>query len=403
MSKRDLVIFLFKWKASIAGIFLLVVAAASVVIFLAPPSYVANSRVLVERNRPPVLRTVHAPSMDLAEALNTEAEIFVSRTVMSNVVDKLKPYDRPKKPSRLGTMIDGAKSWMEDAGLLYAQSPRERWIQTLQKNVKVKPSIDSSILKISYGDEDPLWSARLVNAALDEYIAQHVRVFSAPGTSQIYLDRLQAIESELNKHRSDLAQRKLRLKLSAVDETRRDLVRRGGELNSQIETAETDLQALLTRFEDGYREVEVSKGKLSRLRQAAVDLRNQLLRLESEQSSLDDVQLQIASLENAYKDYASRYDEARLVDLASANAVNVSAVDRADPPARPDNSRLFLLIVAGAGGLLLALLIALVREYFDRRLADPAAAEEILGVPDLGSVERLHTNQLPSRLRSGLP
>lgn len=400
MSKRDLLIFLFKWKASLLGIFLLVAGAAALVIFLAPPSYVASSRVLVERNRPPVLRTVLEPSMDLAEALNTEAEIFVSRTVMSNVVDKLRPFDRPKKPSRLGAAVEATRAWLEETGLLYAQSPRERWIQLLQKNMKVKPSIDSSILKISFGDEDPQWAARLVNAALDEYIAQHVKVFSSRGTAQIYLDRLHAIEADLAQHRIELAQRKQQLKLTAVDETRRDLVQRGGELSAQIETAETDLQSLRTRFEDGHREVELAKAKVERLRASAANVRDRLTLLESDQGKLDEIQLQIASLASAYKDYASRYDEARLVDLASADAINVSAVDRADPPARPDHSRLFLLVVAAAGGVVLALLIAIVREYFDRRLADPAVAEDILGIPDLGSVARLGRDRPSGRRRA---
>ena len=402
MSKRDLLIFLFKWKAGILGMLLLVVAAASVVIFLVPPSYTANSRVLVERNRPPVLRATLGPSMDLAESLNTEAEIFVSRTVMSNVVDKLKPHERPRTPSRIGTLIDETKAWLEDAGMLYPQSPRERWIQLLQKNMKVKPSIDSSILKISFGDEDPQWSARLVNAVLDEYIAQHVRVFSKRGTSEVYRERLQAIEGDLRKRRNELATQKQKQNLSAVEETKRDLVRRNGDFAGQIETAQTELQTVLSRFEDGHREVELAKAKLVRLKRAAEQAREQLVRLESQQAKLDEVQLEIASLETAYKDYAARYDEARLTDLASANSINVSAVDYADVPARPDNSRLFLLTLAIAGGLVLALLVAIVREYFDRRLADPAAAEEILGVPDLGSVERLRGRQLaPLTARGG--
>lgn len=389
MSKRDLLIFLFKWKAGIIGMFLLVLAAASVVIILAPPSYTASSRVLVERHQPPVLRTALAPSMDLAEALNTEAEIFVSRTVMSKVVDKLKPHERPRKPSTMSTLVDSTKAWLEDTGLLYPQSPRERWIALLQKNMKVKPSIDSSILKISFGDDDPQWAARLVNAVLEEYIAQHVRVFSSHGTSPIYLERLQGIEAELRTRRSELSQQKQRLRLTAVEDTKRDLVRRGGDLAAQIETAQTDLQSLLTRFEDGHREVELAKAKLARLNKALDQARDQLNGLESQQAKLDEVQLEIASLERAYKDYAARYDEARLTDMASANAINVRAVDHADVPSRPDSSRLFLLIVAAAGGLLLALLIAIVREYFDRRLANPETAEDILGVPDLGSVERL--------------
>ena len=233
-------------------------------------------------------------------------------------------------------------------------------------------------------------------------IAQHVRVFSARGTSQVYLERLQAIEADLRKHRNELSLQKQRQKLTAIEDTKRDLVRRGGDLATQIETAQTDLQTLLTRFESGHREVELAKAKLVRLNKSAEQARDQLSRLESQQARLDEMNLEIASLETAYKDYAGRYDEARLTDLASANAINIGAVDRADVPARPDNSRLFLLVVAAAGGIVLALLIAVVREYFDRRLANPLAAEQILGVPDLGSVEWLRSGQRP-RLRIAGP
>jgi len=386
VSKRDLLIFLFKWKAGILGMFFVVLAAAALIIFFAPPSYSASAKVLVERTRPPVLRTTLAPAMDLAEALNTEAEILVSRTVMSQVVDKLKPHERPRKPSSISRTVDATRAWMEQAGLLYAQSPRERWIQLLQKNMKVKPSIDSSILKVSFGDEDPQWAARLVNAVLDEYVVQHVRMFSTHGTAPIYLERMQAIEADLRRRRSDLEQLKRRLSLTAIEDTKRDLVRRNGDLAGQMQTAQTTVDTLLLRFEPAHREVVLAKATLARLARASEQVGEQLTRLESQQAKLDETQLEIGSLESAYKDYARRYDDARLTDLASANAINVGAVDHADVPERPDNSRLFLLLVAAGGGLVFAVLVAVVREYFDRRLADPTAAEDILGIPDLGSV-----------------
>ena len=69
--------------------------------------------------------------------------------------------------------------------------------------------------------------------------------------------------------------------------------------------------------------------------------------------------------------------------------VNVRVVDYASQPERPAYSRLFLIGIAIAGGLVLALLIAVVREYFDRRIFRPDLAERILGIPSLGSVPRL--------------
>jgi capsular polysaccharide biosynthesis protein len=58
------------------------------------------------------------------------------------------------------------------------------------------------------------------------------------------------------------------------------------------------------------------------------------------------------------------------------------------------------MLIAAAGGSVLALLVAVLREYFDRRLAEPAAAEDILGIPGMGSVACLAPRH-PARIRPG--
>jgi uncharacterized protein involved in exopolysaccharide biosynthesis len=146
---------------------------------------------------------------------------------------------------------------------------------------------------------------------------------------------------------------------------------------------------LLLRFEPGHPEVALAQGRLARLKNTAAELRMRLERIEAELGELDTLQRRVGELESQYHDFARRYDEARLADLAVTTSINVAAVDRAAVPDRPTYSRLLLLVVAAAASFALSFLIAFIREYFDRRLADPASAETLLGVPDLGSVARL--------------
>ena len=399
MSKRDLFIFLFKWKVLIAAIFLACLGTAVALIFFGAPGYTATATVLVERNRPPALRAVPEASMDLAEALNTEIEIMLSRGVLERVVDTLKPYERPRKPSAIGDAVQSLRLWMEDVGLLYPQAPRERWIDQLKRNLKVKASIDASILRLSLGDTDPGWAAQLMNAVIKEYLAEHVRAFSSRDTAGIFRERLDAIEGEMRGRRDELARLKQQQSVAAIEETKRDLVRRIGDASALQQTVRGEIETLLLRFEPGHREVELARTRLARQQATEAQMREKLARLEAQAAKLDELSLQISSLETAYRDYSRRLDEARLTDAASANATNVVAIDMARVPDKPATSRLLLLLVSFGASLLLALLSAAVLEYFDRRMASPQDAQDILDLPDLGSVRMLGRRDRANALR----
>ena len=337
--------------------------------------------------------------MDLAEALNTEIEIMLSRGVLERVVDTLKPHERPRKPSAIGDAVQSVRLWMEDVGLLYPQAPRERWIDQLKRNVKVKASIDASILRLSLGDTDPQWAAHLMNAVITEYLAEHVRAYSSRDTASIFRQRLDAIEREMRGRRDELARLKQQQSMVAIEETKRELVRRIGDAGALQQTIRGEIETLLLRFEPGHREVELARLRLARQQAAEAQMREQLARSEAQATKMDELILQISSLETAYRDYSRRHDEARLTDAASANATNVVAIDMARVPDKPATSRLLLLLVSFGASLLLALLSAAVLEYFDRRMASPQDAQDILDLPDLGSVRMLGRRERAIALR----
>lgn len=102
MSKRDVIFFLFKWKYSLIGYFLFVVAAVTALVYLLPHKYAATSLVLVESNLAPVMRSDPTFGVEESLVLNSEIAIIRSQTVLFSTVDKIglgKHEDPPKQSS----------------------------------------------------------------------------------------------------------------------------------------------------------------------------------------------------------------------------------------------------------------------------------------------------------------
>ena len=78
-----------------------------------------------------------------------------------------------------------------------------------------------------------------------------------------------------------------------------------------------------------------------------------------------------------------------MVNLANPEVINVLIIEKAVAPSRPGRSRLSYIILATLGGLLLSFAIAFIKEYFDHRVTDPKVASQLLGVPTLGSIEKV--------------
>lgn len=101
------------------------------------------------------------------------------------------------------------------------------------------------------------------------------------------------------------------------------------------------------------------------------------------------MELGISSNQESSREYQKRYEKEQLNELAIPDFINVRVIEYAAVPTQPEHSRIFYIIVAVLGGFLLSLAIALIREYFDHRVADPDEVAQLLGVPTLGSVERI--------------
>lgn len=389
MSKRDIIVFLFKWKYSLIGYFLFIVAAVTAFVYLLPQKYEATASVLIESNRAPVMRSDIAPGVEELSVLNSEAAIIKSNTVLSSTVDEVGIAESSEPPTMVEQVLDAFGAWLEKIGLSEAMTPRDELIRKLEKDLVVEPLPNSNVITITFSGKDPKRTAQLVNTVTNNYIRHHLKIFSSAGTSQVYRLQVERLGKELERRRKELADYKRTTSVSALDDTMHALVQLQSSLTSDLEKARLELAELRSRFGPGHTKVTTSAEKVESLKRALTEAQSKLQKLELQQEKVQQLEVGSGSIEKSYQEYQKRYEEERLNDLANPDVVNVRVIEYAAEPTRANHSRLFYIILAAIGGLILSLAIAFIREYFDHRVSDPHAVAQLMGVPTLGSVERV--------------
>lgn len=388
MTIRDLLNFLFKWKGTLIGSTMTVVAAAMTLAYVLPQTYESTASVVVEQNRAPTLRSALIPGVDSVSVMNTEMELIKSRTVLAAVVDELKPHERPQREAgAVKQFITDFNKSLADWGLTTEITAREAWIKRLARKVKVEPVIKSNVITITFGDQDPEWSTRITNAITDRFIRHHWDVYSESGNSERFLTQLNEARETLDRLRAQSAAFQQSASAPAIADSQRTLLGQLTAFREQRSDYEIELAALRAQYNDSRAEVQLVKRNISQLLQQEAEVNRDLLELESKGAKLAAIDADIRAAEDYYITFKRQYEEAQLAERSSVENINVRVSDRAVVPMRPAYSRLFILELAFAAGIMIAISLAVTFEYFDRRVSDPVLAEEILGVPDYGSVE----------------
>ena len=392
MTKRDILNFFFKWKASILTMFILVVSSVTLFVYITPAKYTGKAKVLVEPNRAPAMRTDISPGLQMGEASFTEVEIILSYAVMASVVDKLKPYARgPGQETYFGSVLKTVTTQFEELGLTIHMEPRDWWIRYLLKHVEVDPVMNSNILEITYKDKDPKWAALIMNEVIDSYIQHHFEVYTSVGNSKLYKEPMERSEKILEKKREELLEFKKKYSIAAIKEKKFGLARSISSLREQLTNSRVSLAELEGKYKSGhpgYKEVLLMKSKIQQLTSSVSEANSQLKDLEIKIDQVDTLEQQIESKKKTYEDHRKKYEDASIAEFSNSDLINVRVVDYSPVPVRPDHSNLFYIIVSIIPGFILAVTVAFIKEYFDRRVTDPGKVERILGIPEIGSLEK---------------
>lgn len=405
MTHRDVLYFLFRWKWTILGWWFIVFALVVFLGFVLPPTFEATSTILVERTKSQLIMPTPPgimPVPEMVEAMNTERQIVTSRPVIEKVVDDLQLLEGTGVSDNLGSESgpNGALSLDEsDAQSLSADESwnlqftenipaREARINELRSGLKVKPVVDSNVLTISYSGNDPVLVANIVNAITDTYISRRRNIYARSGTSEYFWEKMQEAAAELARLRDRLADFKKRYSLSAVQDTKEELVREIGVQRERLSELKEELAENRTRYTDTHPRIKIVKQKITAAEAELRGRSDELLELDQLEATTNDLNVLIDSQEQVLVNYKTRFEEERAREDTPEHLVNARVIEYASVPHSQEYSKLFLAKVGLLAGLFFALIVAFVRNYFYQQVDNPAAAESALGVPCLGSVAK---------------
>lgn len=393
--------FLFRRRYVILGVFVFLFATTTALLYLIPESYTAKSSLLVERTRSPIMRTDYSPGLEMNEVMNTARGIASSRSVMAATVDALRLTERPPSDTPFARLIETVNNVLMALGLVPEISARDRWIESLMRWVVVNPVVNSNILTITVSHDDPQLAAELVNEITAQYIRQHLKIYSTRGLAEFYRGQQAIAEKEYHIARQKIIDFKKDASLYAIAASRDEYARELSTLRGQLLTSTNDLNRLARRYDAQHPEVVVLRDTIAAVKTRVQETEAKLQRLERDEATLTDMELQLETRRKTYVDYSNKYNEAAINEQADQDVVNVRQVEQAVVPPQPWIARLFLILGAMIASLFVALGIGLLRDYFDDHPTGPESVENALGVPVLGWLERLPASNLKAIYRTG--
>lgn len=396
MTKRDIVIFLFKRLKSLFGYWFLIIGLSVFLVYFLPQKYEAVGKILIESNRAPVMRSDMAFGVEQLTVINSEVAIIRSKPVITETAKKVDSIRQAKQRMEekqaprgvISQTLKRVREWMIEVGLREKNSPWDQLINELERSLRISPQPASNIIAISYKSSDPELAATIVNTVIENYINHHLDIFSSLGTVEVYRLQIKRLEGDLSRRRTELSDYKRENSVSALNETKSAQVQQQTRLTSEIDRLESELAELLTRFGSGHTKVVLVEDRLRSTRSSLEAISNRLQNLEVKEAAIRNMEIETNSIELTLQNYKKLFQDEQMVNLANPEVVNVLVIEEAVVPSRPEHSRLYYILLATIGGFLLSFAIAFIKEYFDHRVTDPRVASQLLGVPTLGSIEK---------------
>ena len=204
---RDLVGLTFRRRRLIMLAFVGLMAGSVLAILILPPTYEAEMKILVQRDRvDPVVSTepnVGEPDRNLTlDEITSEVELFQSRDSLEKTVVDCRLYE-PRNPWSLGAIE------LRVLGVLGMAPDRQTRIYKAvlkmeAKDLQVIPLNASDIIKVTYQSQSSQLAAQVLKELGDLYLAKHTTIRRPPGTSDFFQQQAQQYKKELEASEGQL-------------------------------------------------------------------------------------------------------------------------------------------------------------------------------------------------------
>jgi succinoglycan biosynthesis transport protein ExoP len=222
-----------KWKWTVALFFLAAVVIAVIYSMSLTPMFTANGTVWIEEDAK-ILPFEDVQSFDTGSSLQSQARLLRSRSLASDIIDKLKLYENP---FFAGTPKEG-QTRPAPADPVY----RERLVQKFIANVTVSSRERSRLVDVSFNNPDPKLAADVLNALFDGYIEMMVRKrYGASEQASKFLSaQIEELRGEIDKKERELNAYGSAKDILPLSTAEAPTVSRIGEVNSALTAATLD-------------------------------------------------------------------------------------------------------------------------------------------------------------------
>jgi uncharacterized protein involved in exopolysaccharide biosynthesis len=197
---RDLVGMAFRRRRVIIFAFAGLLAGSILATFILPPTYEAQMKILVQRERvdPLVSSEANVSESDrnlTLDEIASEVELFQSRDSLQKTVEDCELYE-PRNPWSVGAIE------LRILGVLgVAPDKRTRIDKAVlkmeTKDLQVIPLNASDVIKATYQSQSPQLAAQVLKELGDLYLAKHTSIRRPQGTAHFFQEQAQQYETEL--------------------------------------------------------------------------------------------------------------------------------------------------------------------------------------------------------------
>lgn len=221
----------------------------------------------------------------------------------------------------------------------------------------------------------------------EEYLSNPTQLTFKNKLAELEVERIRLLERYQPTDRmvQDIEQQIANLKTRTGAESPRILNKqtiRHNELYGELQRTRVSLGSLLA---DAQAREPTLASRLESSKQRLADLRDK-------QFAVANLMQEAEQKKYAYDTYFKKQEEARITEaMTDQSVVNVSVLDRAMPPIRPQNGVLLPLLLGIMGGLALSTSMAVAVEFLSRRLRFEEEVERYLELPVLAVIPDLET------------
>lgn len=284
ISIRDIMTIVLKHKGKILTVFFGTIVTVMGVTMLMPPTYEAQSSLMVKIGREHMYRSefggmTPALPYDQERIVESEIQILSSRDLSQRVIETL------------GIQLMYPDIWDDPPGNI---TPLEAAIRAMQDHLSVTKVRDSNVIKVMFENKSPIVAAQSLSLLVNFFKEKHLEVFSNPKAS--FLEKqLIAHQKKLTDSKTALQSFKQEHGLSSLEEERRLVLEQRRDLDAKLKESQNTMFGLTSKL-------ALLKTQISRISQST-----SLESVSARERVIDETKAHLLSLRLKEQDLSTKY------------------------------------------------------------------------------------------------